>query len=273
MQFVEKWSRSELTERAASQEHFLDLCRLLGQPTPGSDATGQDYCFEKHVKVVGAASKGAKGDYGFVDVWKRGVFAWEYKGKDKHKTLDAAYRQVYQYRDALDNPPLTVVCDISTIEIRAHFNNYPTEKTVVTLQELPGRLEVLRRVFTAPDTFKPAKSREELTGDLAQVFGDLADKLLSRADAIPATLFHGHGDPVAHFLMKVMFCLFAEDIGLLPDKLFTKLINRSIFEPENFPAFCGDLFDKMKKGGWYGNDRVDYFNGGLFDEAPPLAFH
>ena len=70
--------------------------------------------------------------------------------------------------------------------------------------------------------------------------------------------------------MKVMFCLFAEDVGLLPDKLFTKLVNRCIFEPENFAPFCGELFEKMKKGGWYGNDRVDYYNGGLFDEAPPL---
>jgi hypothetical protein len=98
-QFVEKWTKAQLSERAASHEHFLDLCHLLGQPTPAeADATGHDYCFEKHVKVVGAASKGSKGDYGFVDVWKRGHFAWEYKGKGKHKTLDEAYAQVYQFR-------------------------------------------------------------------------------------------------------------------------------------------------------------------------------
>src|SRR5688572_22965411 len=97
--FVEKWSRAELTERAASHEHFIDLCRLLDQPTPASDATGADYCFEKHVQVVGSASKGSKGLHGFVDVWKRDSFAWEYKAKGKHKTLADAYRQVYQYRD------------------------------------------------------------------------------------------------------------------------------------------------------------------------------
>jgi hypothetical protein len=63
----------DLPERAASQEHFIDLCRLLDHPTPAeADATGEDYCFEKHVKVVGSASKGSKGDYGYVDVWKRG---------------------------------------------------------------------------------------------------------------------------------------------------------------------------------------------------------
>lgn len=79
-QFVEKWSRAQLSEKAASQEHFIDLCRLLGQPTPAeSDPTGQDYCFEKPVQVVAAASKGSKGERGSVDVWKRGHFAWEYK--------------------------------------------------------------------------------------------------------------------------------------------------------------------------------------------------
>jgi hypothetical protein len=120
--FVEKWSKAQLNERQASVEHFIDLCHLLDQPTPAqADAAGADYCFEKHVKVVGSASRGSRGDFGFVDVWKRGVFAWEYKAKGKHKTLDEAYRQLYQYRDDLDNPPLSVVCDIRTTEIRAHF--------------------------------------------------------------------------------------------------------------------------------------------------------
>lgn len=110
-QFVEKGPRAHFTERAASHEHFLDLCHLLDQPTPASaDATGEDYCFEKSVKVVRSASKGSKGDRGFVDVWKRGSFAWEYKQKDKYKDLEEAYRQLYQYRDALDNPPLSDVC-------------------------------------------------------------------------------------------------------------------------------------------------------------------
>ena len=46
--FVAKWSRVQLPERAASQEHFIDLCRMLGQPTPAEhDADGSEYAFEK----------------------------------------------------------------------------------------------------------------------------------------------------------------------------------------------------------------------------------
>ncbi len=274
-QFVAKWSKVELSERAASQEHFLDLCRLLGQPTPAeADPTGENYCFEKAVQVVAAASRGSKGDGGFVDVWKRGCFGWEYKRKDKYKSLDEAYRQLYQYRDALDNPPLSIVCDIRTTEIRTHFTGYPTSRTVIRLEELPGRLEVLKRAFTNPNSFRETlKPAVEVTADLAREFGELADKLIHRYPPGDLTLFQRAGDKVAHFLMKVMFCLFAEDIGLLPDKLFSRLVNRCLFEPDAFAPNCGELFDKMKGGGWYGNDRVDHFNGGLFDDAPPLALN
>lgn len=65
-QFITKWQRANLTERAASQEHFIDLCHMLGQPTPAShDATGAEYTFEKGVAVDGPASKGS---HGFADV-------------------------------------------------------------------------------------------------------------------------------------------------------------------------------------------------------------
>lgn len=71
--FVAKWRASTATERAAAQEHFIDLCHLLGHPTPNTDPTGEWYAFEKGVSKVG-------GGEGFADVWKRGAFGWEYAG-------------------------------------------------------------------------------------------------------------------------------------------------------------------------------------------------
>ncbi|HET8777911.1 MAG TPA: hypothetical protein VFN76_09640 [Candidatus Limnocylindria bacterium] len=78
-EFVQKWRGSVRNERAASQEHFIDLCAMVGYPTPNSDPTGEYYAFEK------GATK-ATGDEGFADVWKKGHFAWEYKGK-RHDQL------------------------------------------------------------------------------------------------------------------------------------------------------------------------------------------
>ena len=94
---------------------------MLGVPTPNeADPTGEEYAFEK------GAEKTEGGD-GFADVWKRGHFAWEYKGK--HKDLKAAYQQLLQYREALENPPLLVVCDLDRFEIHTNFTNTPTRSS------------------------------------------------------------------------------------------------------------------------------------------------
>ncbi len=75
--FIAKWRRAQLTERASAQSHFNDLCALLGQPTPtDADRTGEQYAFEK-----GAVKAG--GGEGWADVWYQGPFAWEYKGPGK----------------------------------------------------------------------------------------------------------------------------------------------------------------------------------------------
>ncbi len=85
-EFIAKWHASELKERSAAQEHFIDLCRLLGEPTPAeADPKGDRYCFER-----GALKDSGGG--GWADVWKRHCFAWEYKGK--HANLDAAFDQL-----------------------------------------------------------------------------------------------------------------------------------------------------------------------------------
>ena len=52
--FITKWRASELKERSAAQEHFIDLCRLLGEPTPAeADPTGEQYCFERGARKDG----------------------------------------------------------------------------------------------------------------------------------------------------------------------------------------------------------------------------
>lgn len=93
-EFITKWKASTLKERSASQEHFLDLCRLIGHPTPAqADPTGEQFTFER------GASKTGSGQ-GWADVWKKGYFAWEYKGKNKD--LSTAFAQLQRYAIALD---------------------------------------------------------------------------------------------------------------------------------------------------------------------------
>ena len=263
-QFVAQWSRVSLSERAASHEHFIDLCRMLGQPTPAEhDATGAEYTFEKGVAVTDAASKGSKGAGGFADVWWRGKFGWEYKRKGKHRDLTEAYRQLCQYREALENPPLLIVCDIARTEIHTNFTGFRPEVHTIELDELdrPERLSLLRRVFTDPESFRPTVTTETVTKEVAEQIGMLAQSLQQRDH-----------DPhqAAHFLMKCMFCLFAEDVGLLPNSLFTRLLEQWKDAPGELTGLLTDLFAKMRTGGAFGTERIPYFNGGLFDESPAL---
>jgi hypothetical protein len=118
-QFIAKWKDVTLTEKSACQSHFLDLCRLLGQDDPvTADPKGTWYTFERHVEKAG-------GGKGFADVWRRGCFGWEYKGK--HKDLKAAYQQLQKYREALENPPLLIVCDMDPFEVHTNFTGTVAE--------------------------------------------------------------------------------------------------------------------------------------------------
>lgn len=114
-EFVAKWRGVTTSERASAQAHFIDLCRMLGEQAPhDADPDGTWYAFEKGAEKTG-------GGDGFGDVWKRGYFAWEYK--KKRANLNAAYTQLQQYREALENPPLLVVCDLDRFEVNTNFFN------------------------------------------------------------------------------------------------------------------------------------------------------
>lgn len=250
-QFIAKWSVSTLTERSASQSHFLDLCELLGVQKPtDADPKGEWYCFER------GASKTTGGE-GWADVWMRGHFGWEYKGK--RKDLRSAYAQLQQYAVALENPPLLIVCDMEEFVIRTNWTNTVSETHVVALKDLTdyNKRELLRAAFVSPEALKPTKTIDGLTQDAANTFAGLAIQLRER----------GH-DPqqVAHFVNRLVFCMFAEDINLLPRRIFNQILEVSVKRPELAQTLLQKLFAAMKSGGLFGVDEIEWFNGGLFDD-------
>jgi hypothetical protein len=249
--FVSKWKRAEARERQSVQEHFIDLCMLVGHETPmQADPTGKRYAFE-----MGAAK--TSGGAGWADVAKLGYFGWEYKGK--HADLDKAYDQLLRYRDALQNPPLLIVSDINNIVIRTNFTNFPTRTITITLDDLlkPESIKILRDVFFNPEQLKPQITVEGVTREAASQFSRLAENLRR----------YGHDNQeIAHFLIRLLFCLFAEDIGLLPEKLFPRLLTQTHRNSADFVEILRQLFRAMKTGGYFGADKILYFNGGLFDD-------
>ncbi|MCH7687853.1 MAG: class I SAM-dependent DNA methyltransferase, partial [Planctomycetes bacterium] len=251
-EFIAKWKPVQLKERSACQEHFLDLCEVLDQPKPAkADPEGSFYTFERGVTKT-------SGDHGWADVWFREHFGWEYKGK--HKDLKAAYDQLLQYREDLQNPPLLVVCDLDRFEIHTNFTGTVKKVFSFDLDSLaePHNLEVLRKLFTDPQALKPGQTAEAITQQAAELFGQIADGMRQRG--VPA-------EHAAHFLMKLMFCMFAEDIGLLPQKLFTRTLAGAKNDPGKLSQLLGNLFEAMSSGGLFGADEILYFNGGLFADS------
>ena len=125
--FITKWRASELKERSASQEHFLDLCRLLGEPTSAeADPTGA----------------GRRAD------------------------LDAAFDQLRQYSLALENPPLLIVSDMVRFWIRTNWTNSVSQTHEFELEDLADAAtrDRLKWVFSDPDRLRPGETRRSTHG-------------------------------------------------------------------------------------------------------------
>ena len=254
-EFVAKWRKATLKERSAAQEHFIDLCHLVGHDTPAeADPTGQSFTFE-----AGASKQ--RGGQGWADVWKKGYFGWEYKGK--HKDLDQAYQQLLQYRESLLNPPLLIVSDMEQIVIHTNFTNTVKRVVRIGLDDLlkPESLAQLRAVFFEPNIFRAPQTTEQVTQEAASEFARLAN-LLRQYGADP--------QQTANFLIRLLFCLFAEDIRLLPKDLFTRLVKQTHKRPSAFAGQLRQLFQAMTSGGWFGVDEIAHFDGRLFDDDTVL---
>jgi hypothetical protein len=260
-EFIAKWGAPGgnpgpayyLNEEQGAQSHFLDLCELLDVPKPGS---AEGYRFEEKSQIIG-------GRTGYADVCLPGVFAWENKAPGKN--LDAALQQLLTYSLALSNPPLLVASDRLTIRIHTRFTGHPSETHEVRIDELdqPEKLALLRRVWTDPNSFRPRKTSRDITEAAARSFATLAEQLRGRGH---------HPDTVAHFLTQCLFCFFAEDVGLLPGRMFERLVGNRQITSERLTAGLDSLFATMRDGGLYGPDDIPWFNGGLFKriEVPRL---
>lgn len=248
--FQRKWiDASRQKERSAYVTHFNDLCELLGVEKPlDQDPTGETYGFERGSKIAG-------GGDGWADVWYKGHFAWEYKGIGKN--LDAAYVQLLRYKDDLGNPPLLVVSDLNIIRIHTNFTNTVKQTIEIDLASLPqaGNLAMLKRLWTDPESFRPKDTPDSVTIAAAKRFSEIAAGLYARG---------AEPEKTAHFLVQIVFCLFAEDISLLPDRIFSQMVEADRHDPKAFREDAQDLLEAMNTGGRINYKRIPGVNGGLF---------
>ncbi|MCY4465872.1 MAG: N-6 DNA methylase [Chloroflexi bacterium] len=262
-EFVNKWSNTALNEVQVAQAHFLDVCKLVGLDMPGGDgltADGDIFTFERAVQK--------KSGYGRADVFYEGRFVVEYKTPDKYKDLDAAFRQLMDYKDDLKNPLLLVVTDINRWEIHTNFNNTQNRPYIFTHKSIasdPVVLEWLKAMFHEPQRLHPRRHTEKVTQDAAQAFQLISDNMrrMRKSKSQPAQ--------IAYFLTKLVFCMFAEDVRLLPtatddnpDGIFTHIVKQSLKNPNIFTKYLQNLFAAMNDGGELMMRDIRYFNGTLF---------
>jgi type II restriction/modification system DNA methylase subunit YeeA len=256
-EFIRKWKAADLSERAAAQEHFINLCQLFDHPTPGDDPTGKQFAFEKGLTKTG-------GGDGFADVWKKGFFAWEYKKKKRN--LDAALEQLSRYAAALEYPPLHVASDIDRIVITTAFTNTVPQRHTILLDELatPANYDKLYAVFYNPEKLRPQQTRQAVTAEAAAKFVTIAERLQVR---------ESNNEAVAHFVNQLVFCFFAEDVRLLPEEFFSRILRQAAKRPERCKDYLDKLFAAMEEGGEFDLTDIRHFNGGLFDGRRAFALN
>ena len=245
--FAEEW-RDAAYEKGETQSFYNDFFEVFGVRR----RTVARY--EEHVSKLDNRS-------GFIDLFWPGVLIVEQKSAGRD--LDKAYGQAGEYFDALperDRPRYILVSDFQTFELHDL-----DERDTVTfpLADLPSNVEtfgfilgVQRRTFRDQD---PANI------EAAELIGRLHDALANAG-------YQGHD--VERFLVRLVFCLFADDTGVFePRDIFLDLLeNRSSEDGSDTGSRLVELFQVLDTPEGERQRTLDedltrfaYVNGDLFD--------
>jgi len=301
---IEEARASGGSERANYQLFVLGLCEVLDLPRPvmaREENEFNDYGFERRI-----AFKHPDGSTtpGWIDCYRRGSFILEAKQSAKRQARkadpsqmsllgeDAAMRkagharrgsrgwdqvllearkQAENYARALPvehgYPPFLLIVDVgNVIEMFADFSgqgknyaHFPDRQSFrLQLDDLRDAdvQARLKAIWTDPLSLDPTRISAEVTRDIADRLARIAKRLEGRHDP----------KDVAEFLMRCLFTMFAEDVGLIPEKGFHKLLGQMKDTPKNFPMAMESLWKVMDEGGYapHLNATLKRFNGALF---------
>jgi hypothetical protein len=307
-QFIQRWtSREGGAERANYQMFLSELCDVLGvdRPQPaGAETAHNAYVFERAVRPRASETTTAPKR---IDLYKKGAFILEAKqsrlpgGKNAIPTqqsllpdedletlgrrargpswdvmMQNARKQAEGYVFLLEAdqpaPPFIITCDVGhCLEVFADFTG--TGRAYIQFPDRNGfriymddlRKEGVRKrlacIWTDPHALDPTKTSARVTREIAKRLAEVS-KALEARDCNP--------EDVAHFLMRCLFTMFAEDTDLLPKGSFRDLLQKCVDDPAHFPHRLKTLWQQMEKGEEFSHvieARVRHFNGGLFKDT------
>jgi hypothetical protein len=278
--FIDKWNGVEASELSTSQSFLLDLCRLLGVDAPHPTAE-QDYMFERPITFVhGDGSTSA----GRIDLYRRGAFVLESKklrGPVQSRGFDEAMlrarsgrrlcaraagvgRAAAIRRRRRRRPPHRAVFGILAFRRHLHAVSRSAQPS-----HRAGRPRQARRPRTPASRLersalaRPSREAARVTREIAARLAELARSLETARHA---------PELVAQFLMRCLFTMFAEDVGLLPTDAFRDLLDKHRDKPDVAMRMLGQLWRDMDSGGFSAAIASDVlrFNGKLFKTPDTL---
>jgi hypothetical protein len=312
--FIARWTDTERAERANKDLFLTELCDLLALPHPdpaGPESAENAYVFERAVPLHHPDGRATTGK---IDLYRRGCFVLEAKqtavearpenrgpaaenelaldfppaGTPSPRRADLYGRAMLEARTQAERyarnlpateppPPFVVVVDVGhSFELFADFTQkgkaflpFPDARSHrITLAELRDEKirSRLRVLWLDPASLDPAKHSAAVTREAARHLAELA-KSFEQDRHDPRT--------VAAFLTRCLFCMFAEDVGLLPRESFRGLLEslqRDRAPATGVAATLEQLFRELDRGTPFSTVlrvRLLHFNGGLF--ADPTA--
>ncbi|MEG4311853.1 MULTISPECIES: DNA methyltransferase [unclassified Microcoleus] len=281
--FITRWAGSSGNERANYQLFFAEMCDALGvdRPFDKGRIPNDPYCFDKDVKIFHPSGKVTPG---FVDFYKADHFLIEAKqggttskkGTAKRGTntylreMEKAFVQAVAYTRSLSSkPPFLLTCDIGDhfelwMGFSGDYGGYGARREIGLIElQKADVFDLFVDIFSNPQQRNPEKIAARVTREVAADLAELAKRM------------EGNVDPqqVAQFLMRCIFTMFAEDVGLLKEHLFTQALEtRWILNPKTFKPEVEALWEAMNEGTSFGfHGKLLRFNGGLFAESQAFA--
>ena len=264
-----RWAEAKAGERANYQLYTSELCAALG--VEGPRPAGSGYEFEFSVKVIDREGKESTNR---VDLFKADHFVLEAKdraaGRPDDVLLRKAYGQARSYITHLpgETPPYILVLDIGRTMLvwdrwQGSFGGFGAGRRIdlTRLHDRPDDIRLLRDIWEFPKIRDPRERAQRVTKAIAEKLALLAASLESR----------GLGqERVSRFLMRCVFTMFAEDVRLLPDEPFLKLIDAAMKEPDEFIPGVVELWRAMNDGKRFGIRKLLRFNGHFFADAEAI---
>jgi hypothetical protein len=312
-EFIERWLGSSGGRERSNLPTFISgLCKMLDVEAPldpASKGVLGRYEYEGPVPNASVRAEKASANTGFIDLYKEGCFILEAKqsylkaGQAEPDTQEGsrydlhmrgAYQQARNYAVNIpaDRPgvPFLIVCDIGrAFEVYFDwagngrgYEPFPdTQSYRITLDQLANAdiQKRFRGIWTDPDSVDPRKISADVTRkvavNLAMVSETLEGTLRRNTSLTPADR-SAQIQEASLFLMRILFCMFAEDVELLPKDSFKSFIGDTLDDNDAFARGLKDLWINMGDGNradryaYAVKKQVPYFNGGLFRN--PVVF-